>query len=163
MTHPRKTVGQSLSTTERRSGIDRRRAKTPTLRSFLRGGRRETIRRAEDRQRAFHVDRYRQSLFGAIVFILLLSVIDAMLTMLLLHHGAVEINPVMAFYIDVGPYTFLWVKYGLTCIGVVTLLLCHNFVLKSLRMQAGTLLYLVLAAFVGVVSWQLYLIHKIII
>ena len=148
---------------ERRSGIDRRRRSSLSLRSLLMGGRRGTIRRRSDRQAAFYLDRYRESLFAAIVLILFLSVMDAILTMLLVYHGAVEINPVMAFYLEVGPYTFLLVKYGLTCIGVVTLLLFRNFVLQSLRMRAGAFIYVILAAFLGVVSWQLYLIHRMVI
>lgn len=148
---------------ERRSGDDRRRRSSFSLRSLLLGGRRGTIRRREDRQAAFYLDRYHQSLFAAIVLILFLSVMDAILTMLLIHHGAVEINPIMAFYLSVGPYTFLLVKYGLTCIGVLTLLMFRNFVLQSLGMRAGAFLYVVLAAFAGVVSWQLYLIHRIMI
>lgn len=155
--------GKSPPDADRRSGEDRRGRSPLGWRSLLRGGRRETIRRAEDRQRAFYVDRYGASLFAAIVIILFLSVLDAILTLLLLQHGAVEINPVMAFYIDVGPYAFLAVKYGLTSLGVVLLLLCRNVVLKSLRIRAGVLIYVVLAAFLGVVSWQIYLIGKLVI
>ena len=154
---------KSAPAADRRSGADRRRGKSLDWRSLLRGGQRRTIRRAEDRQRIFHVDHYGESLFAGIVFILFLSVLDAIFTLLLLQHGAVEINPVMAFYIDVGPYAFLAVKYGLTSLGVVFLLLFRNVVLKSLRIRAGALIYAVLAAFLGVVSWQLYLIGKMVI
>ena len=149
--------------TDRRSGDDRRKQQPLKWRTLLRGGRRGTIRRADDRQRDFYVDRYRESLFAVIVFILFLSVIDAVLTLLLLQHGAVEINPIMAFYIDVGPYAFLGVKYGLTSLGVVLLLLFRNVVLKSIRIRAEALIYVVLAAFLGVVSWQIYLIGKLVI
>ncbi len=109
-----------------------------------------------------YVDRYHQSLFGAIVLILLLSVMDAMLTIVLINHGATEINPIMGFYLELGPYIFLFVKYGLTCSGLMILLLCQNFFLKSIHIHAGALLYLVLVAFIGVVSWQIFLIHKLI-
>jgi hypothetical protein len=158
----RRSLSQQLPV-ERRAGQDRRRQPTLSLRSIFRDGQRSHIRRAEDRQRSFYVDRYRQSLFAAIVVILFLSVLDALFTLLLLQHGAVEINPVMAFYIDVGPYAFLAVKYGLTSLGVVFLLLFRNVVLKSLPIRAGALIYAVLAAFLGVVSWQIYLIGKLVI
>jgi hypothetical protein len=154
---------EKVLTTERRSGIDRRLKKHPNLRSLLWGGRREEIRRAEDCRRVFIVDRYRQSLFGAIVFILFLSVIDAILTMLLLQNGAVEINPIMAFYIDLGPYTFLMVKYGLTAFGVLLLLHFRNVMLKWVRLRAEVFIYVVLVAFLSVVSWQIYLMYRIII
>lgn len=145
---------------DRRSSADRRRRRPPGLRSLLFGGRRETIRRGEDRQTAFYLDRYRQSLFGVILCIMLLSVVDAVLTMILISHGAVEINPVMAFYLEMGPRVFLSVKYALTGIGVLVLLLCRNYMLKSLRIRAGAFIYVALAAFIGVVTWQLYLFGK---
>jgi hypothetical protein len=89
-------------------------------------------------------------------------VTDAILTILLISHGAVEINPVMAFYLDVGPYTFLFVKYALTSVGLVILLVFRDRFLHSIRIKAGAFLYVTLAAFLGVVSWEVYLIHKVI-
>lgn len=147
---------------DRRSGDDRRNRLRLGVRYIFFGGQRVNYRRHEDRQRMLYVDRYHQSLFGAIVLILLLSVMDAMLTIVLINHGATEINPIMAFYLELGPYTFLFVKYGLTCSGLMILLLCQNFFLKSIHVHAGALLYLVLVAFIGVVSWQLFLIRKLI-
>ena len=148
---------------ERRSGIDRRGARRLTFRSLLFGGRREFIRRRADRQRIACVDRYQSSLFGIIVLILLLSVTDAILTILLISHGAVEINPIMAFYLELGPYPFLFVKYALTSVGLLILLVFRSRFLESMRMQTGTFLYVVLAAFLGVVSWEIFLINKVII
>jgi hypothetical protein len=149
-------------TTEKRSGVDRRRKNQFNMRSLLFGGRRENLRRYEDRQRAFLADQYHQSLFGVIVVILLLSVVDAILTLFLINHGAIEVNPIMAFYIDFGPYTFLSVKYGLTCAGLMILLIFKNLFLRSMRIETGAFLYVILAAFIGVVSWQLFLIHSVI-
>lgn len=150
-------------TVERRSGIDRRHNGKPNLQRMLFNGRRETIRRREDRRKAVYLDRYHKSLFGIIVLILLLSVTDAILTMLLISHGAVEVNPVMAFYIGVGPYTFLFVKYTLTSFGLVILVVFRNRFLRTLRVRAGTFLYVIMAAFIGVVSWQIFLINKVIV
>ncbi len=147
---------------DRRSGNDRRDRSKRGVRFLLFGGRRVNYRRHADRQRMLYVDWYHQSLFGTIVLILLLSVMDALLTIVLINHGATEINPIMAFYLEMGPYTFLFVKYGLTCAGLLILVLCNNFFLRSIRVHAGALLYLVLVAFIGVVSWQIFLIGKII-
>ena len=132
------------------------------MRSLLFGGRRETMRRYEDRQKAFLLDQYHQSLFGVIVFILFLSVVDAILTLFLINHGAIEVNPIMAFYLDFGPYTFLSVKYGLTSVGLLILLVFKNIFLRSMRVETGTFLYVILAAFLGVVSWQIFLIHSVV-
>jgi hypothetical protein len=146
---------------EKRSQPDRRKNKL-SMRSLLFGGRRETLRRYEDRQNFFYVDRYRQSLFGVIVLILFLSVIDAILTLFLINHGAIEINPIMAFYLEVGPYTFLFVKYALTSVGLVVLVIFRNIFLKPIKIHVGSFIYFILLAFLGVVSWQIFLIHRVV-
>ena len=146
---------------ERRSGVDRRGTSKLTLRSLVWGGRRELIRRREDRRKWAYVDRYQQSLFGIVVIILLLSVVDAVLTLLLIDHGAMEVNPIMAFYLNLGPQAFMFVKYALTSAGLVILVLFRDRFMKSVGMGAGVFLYVILAAFVGVVSWEIYLIHKV--
>jgi hypothetical protein len=146
---------------ERRSGIDRRKTGTPSMRHFLRGGKREYIRRQEDKNNLFCVDRYSQSLFGAILIILFLSVTDALLTLLLTSQGAVEINPVMAYYLNRGPYQFLAVKYMMTCLAVFLLLICQNIFLRTIKIYTRSLFYVIIAALISVVLWQLYLIYKI--
>ncbi len=166
MAFEEKTVaGRSMSEgerQERRSGGDRRRRQHLRLRFLLVGGRRVQGRRYEDRQRILFFDRYQQAQFGIIVGILFFSAMDALLTLYLINHGAIEINPIMAFYLDVGPYTFLFVKYALTSTGVIILLFSQNFFLKTIRVNAGILLYFVLAVFLGVFSWQIYLIRKVV-
>ena len=129
--------------------------------SLYRGGKRETIRRREERNVIFLADRYSQALFGAIILILFFSVLDALLTLYLIDHDATEINPVMAYYIDVGPYAFFFVKYMLTSVSVVILLLCQNAFLRTMRMYAHSLFYLIVAAFVSVVAWELFLIFHV--
>ncbi len=147
---------------DRRSGVERRQRSQFNIRSLLLGGRRKKIRRYEDSQRTFLVDQYQQSLFGIIVFILFLSAVDAILTLFLINHGAIEINPIMAFYLDFGPYTFLGVKYALTSVGVIVLLIYRNIFLRSIRIQTGAFLYVILAAFIGVITWQIFLIQTVI-
>jgi hypothetical protein len=146
---------------DRRQGGDRRFPKKNNLRFLFCGGRRVTGRRFEDRQRIMYLDRYRRRYFSVIVLILFLSVMDALLTLFLTSHGAVELNPIMAFYLEIGPYTFLYVKYGLTCAGVIILLLVKNAFLSPLRVHADAMFYLALIAFLGVISWEIYLIHKL--
>jgi len=146
---------------ERRSSKDRRKKGGPSMRFLFRGGRRENLRRHEDKNKFFWADRYSQQLFGAIVVILLLSVADALLTLLLMDHGAVEINPVMAYYLNIGPYTFLTVKYLLTCLAVFLLLICQNIFLRTIKIYTRSLFYVIIAAFISVILWQFYLIYKI--
>ena len=147
---------------EMRSGTDRRSSRGFNLKSLGFGGRREHIRRKEDMRRYFSVDRYSPSIFAAIVIILFLSIMDALLTLFLIGNGAIEINPIMAYYIKIGPYSFLAVKYALTSIGVFIFLILRNIYLRPLKMYTGTLLYVVIAVFGSVVAWQLYLISIIV-
>ena len=147
---------------ERRSISDRRNKSGISMRSLLFGGRRKSIRRFEDKQKLFYVDQYSQRHFGAIVLILFLSVIDAILTMVLINHGATEINPIMAYYLNVGPYTYLGVKYMLTSVGLMVVLMLRNIFMRPLRIYAGSLFYYLLVAFIGVVSWQIFLLYGVI-
>ena len=147
---------------ERRLGTDRRISRGINLRSLGFGGKREFFRRKEDMQKYYSVDRYSPSIFAAIIAILFLSVLDALLTLFLIGNGAIEINPIMAYYIKIGPYSFLAVKYALTSIGVFIFLILRNIYLRPIKMYTGTLLYVVIAVFGSVVAWQLYLISIIV-
>jgi len=146
---------------DRRSGKDRRRIDRRGLRLFFKGGMRENIRRKEERNKIFFADRYSQYIFGAIVLILFLSVADALLTLFLIGHGATEINPVMAFYLNIGPYAFLTVKYLLTSLSVILLLICQNVFLRTIKIYTRSIFYLIIATFASVVIWECYLIFDV--
>lgn len=143
-----------------RSGKDRRNRSGFNIRSFLFGGKRETIRRQEDQKRIFYVDHYSSRLFFTIVSILFLSVIDALLTLSLLNHGAYETNSVMAFFLKFGPYTFFISKYLLTIIPLVCLLMFRNVVLRIIKISTRSILYFIVVFYLAVVGWELYLISN---
>ena len=147
---------------ERRSGKDRRNLGKFKFQYLFIKGQREYIRRKEDRNKIFYVDRYSSAQFGVIVSILFLSAIDALLTLLLLNHGAYEINPIMAYYLRVGPYAFMAVKYALTSIGVIFFVILRNTFLKSIQIYTDTIFYFILAAFITVVAWEFYLVFNVI-
>ena len=156
------TLARDKSKIDRRSGNDRRNGHGFSLRSLLLGGRRETIRRREDRSRIFWADRYSTGLFAAIVVTLFLSVLDALLTLYLINHGAYEVNPIMAYYLDVGPYAFFSVKYALTCVAVIVLLMFRNVFLRTIRIFTHSLFIFIIGAFMAVVVWQCYLVFYVI-
>lgn len=142
---------------ERRSGVDRRRNPLPFWQQLSYGGQRSASRRAEDRQRILAFDRYRPSLLASILLVLGLSLLDALLTLILLSRGARELNPVMNYYLSHGPEVFLAVKYGLTALSVLIIVLLHNVLSSHRRPSTGTLLHLFATGFGGVVIWQFYL------
>ena len=154
---------QKINHEDRRSGIDRRSASGTVSGARLKGGRREHNRRREDQQKFFVADRYSQRLFGAIILILLLSVLDGLLTLYLINHGATEINPIMNYYLNVGPYAFFSVKYALTAFAVLVLLFCQNIFLRRIRIYTRSIFYFIAAALMTVVAWELYLIFGIVV
>jgi hypothetical protein len=147
---------------DRRSGNDRRDRKRFNIRELFIYGRRENIRRQEDLREIFHVDRYSTALFGAIVAILFLSVMDAFLTLFLIDHGAVEINPLMAYYLNIGPLTFIVVKYLLTSLSVFILLMFRNVFFAGIGRNIIFLFTFIIGIFISVVTWQLFLTYRIV-
>jgi len=154
-------LNQQATLNDRRSGIDRRKITRPSFRYLCRSGKREKIRRREERKIIFLADRYSQTLFGAILLILFFSVLDALLTLFLIDHDATELNPVMAYYLNVGPYAFFSVKYLLTSVAVIFLLLCQNVFLPTIRIYTRSLFFVAAAAFMSVVVWELFLIFYV--
>jgi hypothetical protein len=148
----------SSNYTEKRSGKERRVRKLPMLKYIFLPGRRYRTRRHEDSSKFFFFDRYSSKLFAAIVLILFLSILDALLTLYLIEHGFLEINPVMAYFMEFGPFVFMGVKYFLTSIGVVTLLIYKNVFFSKPNFQAELLFSYVIIAFSTVILWELYLV-----
>jgi hypothetical protein len=111
----------------------------------------------EDRQKLTWIDRHSTRTFVVVLLIITLSVIDAILTLILLNSGAAELNPIMDYYLGHGPLAFFWVKYLLTCAAVLILLLMKNIPLFNSRFQAKILFILVLIPYAFVIQWEIYL------
>ena len=152
------TLDSPSDRNDKRCGQDRRTHKFPKLKYLLFSGRRAEVRRKEDLQHTFYFDRYSSHLFAAIVAILLLSVLDALLTLHLIGKGSTEMNPVMSYFLRFGPIVFMGAKYFLTCFGVVILLLLRNVVRKRSITHAQNLFSYIIGAFTTVIVWELYLI-----
>jgi len=158
------TGGQQKAAGDRRAqrfGEDRRRKTIPSLRYLVAGGRRRGVRRVEDKQRIIILDRYSPHLLAAIVGILCLSLLDALLTLSLIEHGADEVNPVMAYFLEQGPLIFTSVKYLLTSLAVVIFLLVNHNVLPRARFRMSNLFTFAIASFGIVVVWEIMLIYMI--
>jgi len=144
---------------ERRRGMDRR---TRTLRSLLAGSvnpRRRGPRRAHD-QSLVARDWHDPQWLAVAVLILVLCSVDALLTLALLQHpGVLEANPIMASLLR-DPGAFAVIKFGVTAAGV-TLLTALARVRAFGRMPVGALLYAVLAAYVVLVAYEVWLLRSI--
>lgn len=146
-----------LAGLERRSGQDRRENERSAFNKLYFKGKRASVRRNEDRQRIVALDLYQPSLFIGIMIVLCLSLLDALLTLLLIAQGARELNPVMRYYLSHGPHVFLLAKYGLTSCSVLIIVLLKESLVTRYRIGAGMLLHVFTAFFGSVVTWELYL------
>lgn len=146
---------------DRRSGKERRAYGGLQMRRPFSPIRRKVLRRRDDRKSLYYVDEYTPRLVIPILLILLLSMLDAFFTLVLIDNGAVEINPLMAFYLEVGPGVFLTVKYLLTCLSLFVLLMFSHRVAQSMKMESIKIFSFIIVAFTGVVVWQLYLISRL--
>ena len=147
-----------ISFAERRQGPDRRRT---TLRSFLKGG--FTPRRRGGRRAGEHhlpIDWHEPYLLFLSVTILLLSVVDAFLTLTLMTAGATEANPVMAFVLRQHPQLFALSKMAFTSIGVLVLVAVARARLFRV-MRVGAVLQGLFVAYVALIAYEWWLLRMI--
>jgi hypothetical protein len=141
---------------ERRSRTDRRERHVPFYKLLFFQGKRQTLRRAEDRRRIVALDQYHQPMMIPILIVLVLSLMDAVLTLILLDRGAVELNPVMRYYLRHGSAVFVMVKYGLTAVSMFIMVVIGAIVTSRWRL-GSMVIPLCGALFGSVVIWELFL------
>lgn len=132
---------------------DRRSCPTPIISRYtFRGGRRKTIRRKCDKKRCIFVDIYSTRLLVAVMSLLVLSCMDAYLTLSLIEKGSVvEANPVMAFFLDQGVFAFSLVKFTVTGLALMILCLCKNVNITRIGLPVAIKIYL------AVIIYEIYL------
>ncbi len=140
---------------ERRSDLDRRKKHPSLFSKYWVTGQRSVPRRKDDRLTPKRVDRYSKKILAIIVFILGLSILDALFTLVLVERGAKELNPFMAYYLECSPFMFLCIKYMLTCASVLLILFIKDFYIFKTKFKAKNLLFLFPIPFVFVIHWQL--------
>ena len=111
---------------ERRNGHDRRRHswRTVTYCGLHGRGRRRQARRQGHN---YYLDWYDPALVFTGLAVLLMSSMDALLTLTLLSKGAYEANYFMAQLLEVSTEVFVWSKVAITVAGVMFLLMHANF------------------------------------
>ncbi len=150
---------ERTATADRRRETDRRQH---PLRSLIVGHltpRRRGPRRARDGS-IISTDWYEPHWMLVAVVILLLCVADAVLTLTLIAHGALEENPVMAALVRGSTGAFAAVKLGLTAAGVVLLMALAR-VRAFGRLPAGALLYVVLTGYAVLVTYELRMLFSL--
>lgn len=144
---------------ERRSHKDRRKNRFSSLFWFRPERRRRRVRRRTDKRRLYLLDYYKPILFYWVMLVLVLSLLDATLTLWLLSNGAEEINPVMDHILKYGPTAFVVTKYLFTALSLLIIVLLNYLWIQRLGFSMYRLLYCFAGIFGAVVLWQLYLVR----
>ena len=143
---------------ERRGGADRRHT---TLGAWWHGTLRPR-RRSGGRRETDHiypiVDWHSPRVLLGVLAILGLCVLDGVLTVMLMSHGATEENPVMALFLPHHLGMFAAVKLALTTFGVIVLVACSR--MRLFRAIPGeALIYVVAAGYIALVTYELKLLQ----
>jgi hypothetical protein len=143
---------------ERRLRIERRRS---VLRALWRGNfeRRRVAPRRTTERHAVVTDWFHPQWLAVGILILLLCSADALLTLTLISHGAIELNPFMAPLVGGSGVAFAGWKLGLTAMGVVVLTLFAR--IEVFGRAVGVILYAVLGMYALLVGYELFLLRNI--
>ena len=142
---------------DRRKGSERR---SITFAAYWHGAR-NPRRRAGRRSTDLHytiVDWHSPRLLIPVFAILGLCVLDGMLTVMLMKHGASELNPVMALFLPHDLLSFALVKLGLTGAGLCVLVAFSR--MRLFRRVPGELfVYAVLGVYMWLIAYELRLLE----
>jgi hypothetical protein len=142
---------------DRRSGSERRNTTFAAYWHGARNPRRRDGRRATDRHYPI-VDWYSPRLLIPVFTILVLCVLDGLLTVTLMKHGAAEMNPVMALFLPHNLYWFIFVKLALTGMGLCVLVACSRMKLFR-RIPGEAFVYAVLGLYMWLIVYELHLLE----
>jgi hypothetical protein len=152
-------IAEPAAQGDRRRNSDRRH---PTLVSYWIGGvrpRRRDGRRSDDRIYPV-IDWHHPRILVPALLIFFLCVADAFLTVTLIHHGAIEANPVMATLLDLDIRGFTGAKLLLTAAGTFVLVACSRMRLFR-RLPGEALLNVVALAYVVLIGYELHLLGNV--
>ena len=143
---------------ERRNASDRRKRILYSLFYGSFNPRRRSPRRTDARSLR-DLDWHHPQWLAVAMVIVLLSCVDAALTLSLMSHGAYEVNPVMAPIVGGSPLVFTLIKVGLTAGGVVLLTLAARMRAFG-KIPVSLLLYAVLIGYGTLVIYELKLLEE---
>ncbi len=123
-------------------------------------GKRKNIRRDEDLLTQPYVDLYSFSSVLSVLVTLILSVTDAIFTLKLISLGGSELNPFMDFFLQMGPFPFLIVKYLLTGTCLIIFLVHKNRVIFGGRLRVKFLLVFSLLVYFTLILYELVLLSS---
>lgn len=114
-------------------------------------------RRRADRTNLY-VDRFPPALRWVCVGLLVLSGVDAFLTLSLLDRGGEELNPLMRLLLNIDVGIFLYTKLGLTALGLAVLLVHSHF--RWLQVvSVSHMLWMMFAGYAVLIHYEIYLLY----
>ena len=154
MKKPQASIPASLSEAllNKREGLDRRNFSWRTVVFGFALSRRRHLRREEDADILF-LDWHHPWLFFLSVGIMLLSCVDAFMTLRLLEHGMIEANPIMASLLGQGTGVFAVTKVLMTGTSILILV----FLAKSRflnRFRTGLILTFFFSCYACLVCYE---------
>jgi hypothetical protein len=148
----------ATAASEKRASADRRKR---TLHSLFYGSfnpRRRSPRRTDARSLR-DLDWHQPQWLAIAMLIVVLSCVDAALTLALISRGAYEVNPLMAPIVDGSALIFTLVKVGLTAGGVILLTLAARMRFFG-RIPVSFFLYAVLIGYGTLVVYEVRLLEE---
>lgn len=114
------------------------------------------MRRTEDKHGLKYVDEYSPTLMGLIILLLILSMVDGLMTLHLLDNDVLELNPIVSFFLDLGPWFFLTAKFLFTCFGAICLLVVSNSYAFGGRIHVRDVFPAMISLYLMVMSWNFF-------
>ena len=106
------------------------------------------------------VDWHSPRVLALVLAILGLCVFDAVLTVVLLSHGAIEANPIMALFLPHELGMFAAVKLTLTAVGTAVLVACSR--MKIFRLVRGEfMMYPIVLGYALLIAYELQMLEII--
>ena len=156
-------VKQGLSAIERRETHKERRCNQAkaAINSFYRN-RRKHLRRENDDVTGVYVDAHEPKLWYLAITLMTLSVLDAFFTTLLLANGSEELNPLLAYLLQIDLWVFLAVKFFITGASIVFFILHkHHRLLNTVNCYH--LLVFSVAVYFILICYELSMVRHLII
>lgn len=105
-----------------------------------------------------YVDVHGHQIFGAAMVVMMLCILDAFFTLILLGNGAEEVNPFLAWLLEIDTLWFYTVKYIMTAVCVLWIVMHKSF--SVFGFKGRHVLLFAVACYTALISYQLTLLFE---
>lgn len=104
------------------------------------------------------LDRFDSGIMTLVILLMILSIMDAVFTLIIISRGGSEANPFMDVLLQHSVWAFTGFKMMLTSIPAVFLVATHNLLLLG-RYRAGSILAAMVGLYLGLIGYHLFLLY----